>query len=42
MENKNSKPTPKKKVLNEDQINNLILDLEKEVNLVIKRLENGK
>jgi hypothetical protein len=42
MEEKTHKSIPKKKVLNEEQIDNLILNLEKEVNLVIKRLKDGK
>lgn len=42
MEDKTLKPIPEKKALNEEQIDNLILNLEKEVNLVIKRLKNGK
>lgn len=42
MEDKNQKTTPKKKILNEEQINSLIQNLEKEVNLVIKRLKDGK
>lgn len=42
MEEKNLKSIPEKKVLNEEQIDNLILNLEKEVNLVIKRLKDGK
>ncbi len=42
MEEKNQKSIPEKKVLNEEQIDNLILNLEKEVNLVIKRLKDGK
>jgi hypothetical protein len=42
MKDKENKLIPEKKVLNEEQINNLILDLEKEVNLVIKRLKDGK
>jgi len=42
MEEKTQKSIPEKKVLNEEQIDNLILNLEKEVNLVIKRLKDGK
>ena len=42
MEDKQSKSIPQKKVLNEEQIDNLIQNLEKEVNLVIKRLKGGK
>ena len=42
MEEKNQKSIPEKKVLNKEQIDNLILNLEKEVNLVIKRLKDGK
>jgi hypothetical protein len=42
MKDKNPKSIPKKKVLNEEQIDNLILNLEREVSLVIKRLKDGK
>jgi hypothetical protein len=42
MGDKKQNPIPKKKVLNEEQIDNLILNLEKEVSLVIKRLKDGK
>jgi hypothetical protein len=42
MEDKQLKSIPQKKVLNEEQIDNLIQNLEKEVNLVIKRLKGGK
>jgi hypothetical protein len=42
MENKKTTSLPKNKILNEEQINNLILDLEEEVNLVIKKIKDGK
>jgi hypothetical protein len=42
MEDKNQKTIPKKKVLNEEQIDNLILNLEREVSLVIKRLKDER
>ena len=39
MEDKKSKSIPQKKVLNEEQIDNLIQNLEREVSIVIKRLK---
>jgi hypothetical protein len=42
MENKKTTSLHKNKILNEEQINNLILDLEEEVNLVIKKIKDGK
>ncbi len=42
MEDKKPKSIPQKKVLNEEQIDNLIQNLEREVSIVIKRLKDGK
>ena len=42
MEDKKLNSNPEKKILNEEQIDNLILNLEREVSIVIKRLKDGK